>query len=74
MIDINNTVILNDCISRELSITKGVPQESILGPILLSVYIGALRFVSSKFSVYMFADYHHNPNSAERDSLQSALE
>ena len=49
-------VFCNNKISYLKPITKGVPQGSILGPILFLVYINNICNASDKFSYVLFAD------------------
>ena len=49
-------VIINDTISKTLRITTGVPQGSILGPLLLLIYISDLSRATNIFNSISFAD------------------
>ena len=49
-------VVVNNTSSDVLPINCGVPQGSILGPLLFLIYINDLPNVSSKLKFYLFAD------------------
>ena len=49
-------VTIGDVKSAVLSITTGVPQGSIIGPLLFNVYINDIIKSSAKFSFILYAD------------------
>lgn len=54
--DRTQSVRINNCISESLKLTTGVPQGSILGPLLFSFYINDLPNVCSEVECLMYAD------------------
>ena len=49
-------VKVNDTVSSFKLVNTGVPQGSVLGPILYLIYVNELPYVSNLFSVCLFAD------------------
>lgn len=50
------SVFVNNAWSDSLSVVKGVPQGSILGPLLFSLYVNDLPDVLSECGVHLYAD------------------
>lgn len=66
----SQTVILNNCKSTSLPVTLGVPQGSILGPLLYVIYTFNLQTSLKNCNYHLYADdtqlqYNFNPNNLD---------
>ena len=65
------TIQINSKISSKQNLTCGVPQGSVLGPLLFLLYINDIYTTSSKFKFHLFAD---DPNLLYTDKNLKSLE
>jgi len=49
-------VSINDCLSQFLPVKSGVPQGSILGPLMFIIIVNDLSVAVKNFSIFKFAD------------------
>lgn len=65
--DRSQFVQLNDCVSNLVNVSRGVPQGSILGPLLFCIYINDLPDVLKNCNFHIFADdvqiYYSTPSN-----------
>lgn len=75
--DRHQTVIVNGTASRSQQVTSGIPQGSVLGPLLFVIYINDLPD-SVKSPVFMFADdtklYNRIRSEEDKNQLQIDLD
>ena len=72
-------VRLNSSYSAWDDVTSGIPQGSVLGPVLFLIYINDLVESCDGYSeIYLFADdaklFRHIKNASDNSSLQKAID
>ncbi|XP_061653107.1 uncharacterized protein LOC133488791 isoform X2 [Phyllopteryx taeniolatus] len=71
--DRTQSVSVNNCRSESLRLTSGVPQGSILGPLLFSLYINDLPTVCSEAECVMYADTVFFVHGRSKDTVAAKL-
>ncbi len=68
------SVRLNDTVSDKTSVSYGVPQGSVLGPILLNIYVNDLASFLPHCDVIQYADDTQLILSSNIDNLQDLIQ
>lgn len=68
------SVLFNKIMSSALNVDKGVPQGSILGPLLFCIYINDLPEVLCHSNIQMYADDVQIYTSAHMDNIQCCVD
>ncbi len=67
------SVRLNNTMSNKLSIAYGVPQDSVLGPVLFSVYVNDLSESINECSLTQYADDTQFLHADSVDDLEALI-